>query len=405
LNRIAWIALVGGIVLGTAVWFAYNYFSPSAPTVVVQARSDEQPEQTEIIFQRYLDTSGSLDLDEWRSARADHRVIAYLVAHCKRLADIDTMSRETFSTLWMDLTPAGIHLFNVRDPTDGSSHSVGTKDAGRINLAPEDIALLSLSDLISRTRMHAAAHANANVPYLRWLSIITLVVSALATLFITLQSRIRPQGSTNIDTRRLPPSAPAPPGAAGPAPPGAAAPAPGPAPPGAAAPAAGPAPPGAAAPAAGPAPPGAAAPPAGEPPSLPPTTPVSPAGEPPSIPSAAETAATRRMGIWYEFFAYGAIILSVAATALTGIRQFYDPSRAYSQNEHALLELRRLHTQISTGVTCKQSEAVGTEPSLVIGPIKAENVAAWAERAANLRAQIIPAFAALPNFVNEAPAR
>jgi hypothetical protein len=116
---------------------------------------------------------------------------------------------------------------------------------------------------------------------------------------------------------------------------------------------------------------------------------------------------------WYEFFAYGAIILSVAATALTGIRQFYDPNRAYSQNEHALLELRRVHTQISTGVTCKQSEAVVktasasavTEPPLVIGPIKAENWAAWSERAASLRAQIIPAFAALPNFVNESPAR
>jgi hypothetical protein len=116
---------------------------------------------------------------------------------------------------------------------------------------------------------------------------------------------------------------------------------------------------------------------------------------------------------WYEFFAYGAIILSVAATALTGIRQFYDPNRAYSQNEHALLELRRLHTQISTGVTCKQSEALvktasvsaAAEPSPVIGPIKTENSAAWAERAATIRAQIIPAFAALPNFVNEAPAR
>jgi hypothetical protein len=116
---------------------------------------------------------------------------------------------------------------------------------------------------------------------------------------------------------------------------------------------------------------------------------------------------------WYEFFAYGAIILSVAATALTDIRQFYDPNRAYSQNEHALLELRRLHTLISTGVTCKQLEAVvktanasaETEPSFIIDPIKAENLAAWAERAASLRAQIIPAFAALPNFVNESPPR
>src|SRR5580704_1383508 len=193
MGRTAWFALLGGIVLGTGAWFAYNWLYPPKTTLVVKSSSGEAlPEQTEVLFQRYLDPSGTvIDEDEWRSARTDHRVIAYLVAHCKHLTNMDTMSLETFSTLLLDLTPAGTHLFNTRD-SSGSLQPVGNKDAQTIELAPEDIALVSLSDMIERTRMHAAANASNNVPYLRWLGIITLVVSAFATLFITLQSRIRP---------------------------------------------------------------------------------------------------------------------------------------------------------------------------------------------------------------------
>jgi hypothetical protein len=100
------------------------------------------------------------------------------------------MPRQYFGTLLLDLTPTGNHAFVLKDGAEVALAS-RDKEAKLLVLASSEQAILSLSDSIARARLAAADGANPNVPLAKFLGITALIVSALATLFVTLQGKVR----------------------------------------------------------------------------------------------------------------------------------------------------------------------------------------------------------------------
>lgn len=148
-------------------------------------------EQTEAMFLKRFDSKPA-STDEWWAARSDHRLIAYAVLHCKKLSNpnIDTMPRQTFSSLLLDLTPSGNHVFETK-AGDDVVLAARDKDAHPTALTSVDHEFLALSDSIARARLFAAEGASSNVPWVQRLGLATLIVTALATLFVTLQGRMK----------------------------------------------------------------------------------------------------------------------------------------------------------------------------------------------------------------------
>jgi hypothetical protein len=77
------------------------------------------------------------------------------------------------------------------------------KEVKPLQLTSDDRDLLALSDSISRARIAAAEGAGANVPWVQRLGLATLVVSALATLFVTLQGKMRAVELTDDEEKTL----------------------------------------------------------------------------------------------------------------------------------------------------------------------------------------------------------
>ena len=87
-------------------------------------------------------------------------------------------------------------------------------------------------------------------------------------------------------------------------------------------------------------------------------------------------------------FAVDAIVLSVLGTALTGLKQFFDPMKAYGRNAQALQLLQQLHQEIAVAVTCEQK----TGPNAIFeAVIAADDKRKWIEGINKARGQIIPA--------------
>ena len=170
------------------------------PAAVVQPKA---PLQTEVYFFNGLKTVPGA-AEEWWGARSDHRLLAYAVFSCKRLSDIvlDAMPRQHFSTLLLDLAPSGNHVFVTRDGEDALL-AARDKDTRPLVLSSADQDILSLSDSIARARLAAADGANSNVPWVQRLGLTTLIVSALATLFVTLQGKTRAVELSDEDRRDL----------------------------------------------------------------------------------------------------------------------------------------------------------------------------------------------------------
>ena len=270
------------------------------------------PPQTEAVFVAHAADS-SVDagvLAEWRSARGDHKIIAYTIANCKnflqsiRATDIDTMPRRAFSALMLDLTPLGAHQFDKADAGVGSKAPAGTATAtnaspipGNAPVSPnaENVvpasgrpadeaieftvyqqAVLQLSDAIARGRLAAASEAGGNLNPMRLLGWVTVGISAAATLFITIKSSM----------------------------------------------------------------------------TAPPVK-----SEQPQVDTSGSGWIVR-LWIWltsggrphrFMFYFVGllAMVLSAGVTALTSVKQFYDPTMAYKASEVALMELKRLHNQVA----------------------------------------------------------
>lgn len=202
---VAGVAAIAVVVFATL--FANNRYGISVfesktdrPGAVVQPKP---PLQTEVFFINGLKSLPGAT-EEWWSARSDHRLLAYAVFNCKRLSDIvlDAMPRQHFSTLLLDLAPSGNHVFATRDGEDVLL-AARDKDTKPLVLAGTDQDVLSLSDSIARARLAAADGANSNVPWVQRLGLTTLIVSALATLFVTLQGKTRAVELSDEDQKDL----------------------------------------------------------------------------------------------------------------------------------------------------------------------------------------------------------
>lgn len=305
-----WAGGAAALVAVALVIWLYGPFSrgnlagaPASPTAAAAL-----PPQTEAVFAAQF-ASSSVDatvLAEWRSARGDHKIIAYAIANCENFLksigpkDIDSMPRPAFSALMLDLTPVGDHRSDTIDAgvaskapaimakavqaASSSGKEVVGADAepvaptkapetmtdGPFELTVHEVAVLHLSDAIARARLAAASGASGYAPKMWLLGWVTVGISAAATLFITIKSSMT-----------APPSAPPP-----------------------------------------------------------------QAGQ--QQPAAAGSRWTAGL---YRFIFYTvgivAMVLSVAVTALTGVKQFYDPLTAYKASEVALIGLKRLHNQVA----------------------------------------------------------
>jgi hypothetical protein len=240
----SWVAaIVSGLAVGVAVALAFvtydHSFSPAPPP----AENEAPLASTEARFQDSIaDASSTTDLvNEWRAARSDHKIIAYNIARCLKL-DVFSMSPDFYSMLMLDLRPNGDHSWRHSPLSRRQAMELQTQSPV---LAKYPAAMLALSDAVSRARISAAAGAGGFYPQMWWFGWISVLVSALATMVVTLRASM---GAT--------------------------------------------------------------------------------AGWLPRVAS------------------IFAILLSTAATVLTGAKQFWDPTNAYMRNETALLALKQLHQEI-----------------------------------------------------------
>ena len=284
------LALAGGV--------AYYYFYASTPS---RSTADEGPQiaSVETKFQSEVDAANdSPDVaEEWRAARSDHRLIANLISQCLGYGE-GVMTRAQFSQLMLDLRPNGNHGWRALNesgkdsdphPNRGAADQSGKSGAGAAEvsqLTHYESSMLAASDAVARARLAAARGADRFYPDMQRFGFASVVLSAIATLLVTIKSSMGANTNTSTSAK--------------------------------------------------------------------------------SEPASANVAAKSNF-VWFmegigpffgNFFAgvkrtflnwVGplAIIASTTVTALTGVKQFQDPTNAYMRNETALLSLRQLHTEIS----------------------------------------------------------
>jgi hypothetical protein len=313
---------VAGLVLLVVVVFATlfvanRYAVQPFASKTDTAPADGQPKpplQTEAFFLNGLKSQPSAT-DEWWGARSDHQLVAYAVFNCKRLSDtvLDAMPRQYFSALLLDLAPSGNHVFVTKDG-EAALLAARDKDAKPLVLTSTDQALLSLSDSIARSRLAAADGANSNVPWVQRLGLTTVIISALATLFVTLQGKTRAVELSDEDRKTL---------------------------------------------------------------------------------DRASFGARFRYALFgagsgFRLVAFLAIALSITGTALTGLKQVYDPTRILTQNTRALLDLRQLHQDVILSVRC---DAKDNRVAL-----DTDRMTAWISTIRRMRATILPEYGAYANL-------
>jgi hypothetical protein len=313
------------LILGLMVIFSLAGFVAYYGWSKLVAGGDQSPPPpsatlpTELLFQNGI--SPPATDSEWWSARSDHRLLVQSLFACKALqaGALDNISRASFSGLLLDLTPSGNHVFVIK-----SGDAEPSKPTIIPTLTSTDQAFLSISDSIARARLAAAEVASANVPFARTLGLTALIVSALTTLFVTLQSRMKPveieptkkfRVSTGWWWRR---------------------------------------------------------------------------SADPTEKTFGELSFGRRS--YYLLFGYGsgyrwvatlALILSIIATTLTGLKQIYDPTRMLTQNTRALVALRQLHQDEILAIQCGESSAK---------PLANEEI--WASNIRKIRSTIVPNYGA-----------
>jgi hypothetical protein len=128
-------------------------------------------------------------LDEWHAARSAHKVIAYAIARCLNI-DTANMNDVAFDSLMLDLKPNGDHFWQGASlpPSDGRQPSSGLNE--HLQFTSYEAAMLALSDGISRARLAAVAGADEFYPSMFKFGWAAVVVSALATMVVTLKSSL-----------------------------------------------------------------------------------------------------------------------------------------------------------------------------------------------------------------------
>ncbi len=201
-QAIALVALLTIVVI-VSHHFGVLPLAPNTGNGIVKA-SSTVPQQTEEYFLGGLKDDPPTDpTDEWWLARSDHRLIANAVFNCKELQFTSAyMPRQYFSALLLDLDLRGDHIFRSKIAVD-SELLARENGAPQLALTSSDQDLLSLSDAIARSRLAAAEGAKTNFPWAQRLGLTTLIVAALATLFVTLQGRMKPIELPEEDQNRI----------------------------------------------------------------------------------------------------------------------------------------------------------------------------------------------------------
>lgn len=126
--------------------------------------------------------------EEWPAARSLHKVLAYTIARCRSIS-VPSMSRHQFNALLLDLRPNGSHSW-VNEK--GNPQKLNDDQAGLDKLEPFDQTILALSDSVSRARLAAARGADRFFPDMIRFGWAAVIISALATMFVTLKASISP---------------------------------------------------------------------------------------------------------------------------------------------------------------------------------------------------------------------
>src|SRR5215831_5028944 len=117
---LTWASVIVGIVgVGLLLMFIAPKIADHYTMFAIDEKIDikkNAPPQTEAFFLAGLGSRPSAS-DEWWAARSDHRLIARAVLSCKQRSDIsfETMPRQHFSALLLDLSPTGNHIFLAKD--------------------------------------------------------------------------------------------------------------------------------------------------------------------------------------------------------------------------------------------------------------------------------------------------
>jgi hypothetical protein len=302
--------VITGIVSVVATIFILANFQDRIPGQQLKTSSEVAAEvqpQTEQIFLNGIsslpDKSG-----EWWAVRADHRLLAQAIFNCVSPdSPIASVPRHYYRSLLLDLTPSGDHAFAASSTEVASLAALEKTSPAALKLGNNEEKLLALSDSIARARIAAAYGASVNVPWVQRLGFATVVISALATLFVTLQGRMRPVDLDDGKREEYEQS--------------------------------------------------------------------------PFFKRVRYSLGGAGSGFrWVAFFA---IALSITGTALTGLKQVYDPSRTLTQNTRSLLQLRQLHQDVVLSTEC--TDQAVSEPA---------QMKSWIKKLRELRFAVLPEYGA-----------
>jgi hypothetical protein len=155
--------------------------------------SPSSASQTEAVFIRRVDSGGNSDLRrEWLAAREDHKRIAFAIAECDGFTQLDSMPRQIFSLLLLDLAPSGQHQFPSAqsEGNNKDKNSENNNNTVTINLVGLQPAMLTVSDQIARARMEAARAANEALPGVTFIGWAAIAFTALTTFLVSLKPMI-----------------------------------------------------------------------------------------------------------------------------------------------------------------------------------------------------------------------
>lgn len=199
-TAIAVIAVAGVI----AAYMRINPLSIATSETYVTEKSQQLPTEEEFVSNLLSISPSDTVSNEWREARADHKIIAYAIANCglliKKFGHPENMPRQLFTLLLLDLTPLGGHEFSSAAASKEPTPRRGPEPKSLAINAPSDTednsaelthyeqSMLLLSDAIARARLEAAKQADSTTTKAIAFGWITVALSGLATLFVAIKA-------------------------------------------------------------------------------------------------------------------------------------------------------------------------------------------------------------------------
>jgi hypothetical protein len=184
-KQFALTVVVVSFIAAIGIFFAGRWLSggPAAPQFAgTSTESEFSRDVVEGIDKNSPAWSAGYFRDEWPAARSVHKIVAYTIARCSQI-DINQMSPSIFTALMLDLRPDGSHMW--------ANTSASQKDPNNISLTPYQQTILAISDGVAQARIAAAKGADNFYPNMIQFGWAAVIVSALATMFVTLRSSLK----------------------------------------------------------------------------------------------------------------------------------------------------------------------------------------------------------------------